>query len=245
MWASPKRTMTTRDRTREATARPWCLGLRQQSERAALSRTRRPCSTSCPWRSPAFADAVARPPIVQPESTKVSSAASFAKTHTSWNFFAPMPRPAWTSAIFMYVVALVRLLTARPLPEPPPATKIFMPKLRNTAWPAAGVGRGSRASTTRDGYLPAQFSRTGPTSRSETAHTACAIDGCARQIPPLLADSARSVAPQAHSLIKRAGDASSLSRLRELSSVFAASGTRRRRTISLRRRKPRKPLTVE
>ena len=44
-----------------------------------------------------------------------------------------MPRPACTSAIFMYVAALVLLLTAMPLPVPVPASRIFMPKLLKAA----------------------------------------------------------------------------------------------------------------
>lgn len=45
----------------------------------------------------------------------------------------PIPRPAWTSIIFMKVSCSVSWLTAIPLPVPPPAKRIFMPKLLNTA----------------------------------------------------------------------------------------------------------------
>src|SRR5512139_2155440 len=68
---------------------------------------------------------------------KLPSASCVSKSQTNLNFFTPMPRPACTSSIFMNVSFLVALLTAIPFPEPPPAKKIFIPKLLNTAYPAA------------------------------------------------------------------------------------------------------------
>ena len=68
---------------------------------------------------------------------KASRSFCFSKTHTSRNFLIPMPRPAWTSIIFMYVFFFVALFTATPLPVPLPARRIFIPKLLKTAYPAA------------------------------------------------------------------------------------------------------------
>ena len=93
-------------------------------------------ANATPWPL-ACAAALVCPPISHPESTNASRSFRFSNTHTSRNFFTPIPSPAWTSSIFMYVLFFVALFTATPVLEPPPATKIFMAKSLKTAYPAA------------------------------------------------------------------------------------------------------------
>ena len=92
-------------------------------------------------------------PNSHPELNNESSACSFSKTQTSMNLVTPKPSPAWTSAIFMQVVALVLSLTARPAPGSrhsarsangnllgqPVAAQLFRNRGRNVV--KSGVGR--------------------------------------------------------------------------------------------------------